>query len=101
MVLTAGARGTEAHMPLVQAILGTLMPIVEDETRRAVEIYIGSYTGGLGEMIVSIDDGPGPRLLNLSLNGTDMLGAIKTLYDSQPVSLGILSDEMRIYPTDV
>ncbi|KAF8854004.1 hypothetical protein BDZ45DRAFT_693805 [Acephala macrosclerotiorum] len=72
VVLTAGARGPEAQMPLVQALLVTLTPVVEDKIRETADTYAGTCTGVLGEMVVGIGDGPRLRLLNLSLNGTDM-----------------------------
>jgi hypothetical protein len=99
-ILTAGAKGIEAQQPLNEALLATLMPAIEEATRAEAHAYVGSFTGD-GFLKVEMDDGPGLVLANLSRNGSDILDAIKILYDSQFVSLGLLSSQMRLYPTDI
>ena len=52
-------------------------------------------------MKIEIDNGLGLRLKELTRNGSDIIEAIKTLWDSQSIKLGNLTDELRLYPTDV
>lgn len=106
MILTAGALSVEAQDPLAGAVLGAFMPAIEEAARKEAEAYLGKYTTGeksdvKGEMSIVIDDGPGLRLKGLSRNGSDIMLAISTLWDAQLVSLGKLSSEMRLYPTDI
>ena len=51
-------------------------------------------------MKVEIDDGPGLRLSELKRNGSDMLEAVRTLWEAQVISLGKLPVGMRFHPAD-
>jgi hypothetical protein len=106
VVLTAGAKGVEAQVGLEVALLKVLMPVVEEVAREEARVYTGVYKTGSesdveGIMRVGIDDGPGLRLTELKRNGSDIVEAITTLWEAQPVNIGKLSDQMRLYPTDV
>ncbi|KAH8665020.1 beta-lactamase/transpeptidase-like protein [Tricladium varicosporioides] len=100
-VLTAGAKGQEAQSAVMETMLATLMPIVEEVTRDEAKSYAGQYTGAEGHMSTTVDNGPGLRLTSLTRNGSDIISALHLLFDSQGVSLGRLSDELRLYPTDI
>jgi hypothetical protein len=106
VILTAGALGIEAQGPLSEAVLGTFMPAIEEVARKEAEAYLGKYTSDeksnvKGEMSIGLDDGPGLLLKSLNRNGSDIILAINTLWEAQFVSIGKLSSEMRLYPTDI
>jgi len=112
VVLTAGSQGVEAQIALQGALLKVLMPAVEEATRAEAQIYTGTYSTGNGSisstgldiggsMKIEIDNRLGLRLKELTRNGSDIIEAIKTLWDSQSIKLGNRTDELRLYPTDV
>jgi hypothetical protein len=112
VILTAGSQGVETQIALQGALLKVLMPAVEEATRAEAQIYTGTYSTGNGSisstgsdtggsMKIEIDNGLGLRLKELTRNGSDIIEAIKTLWNSQSVKLGNLTDELRLYPTDV
>lgn len=106
VILTAGAKGIEAQSALEGMLLKVLMPAVEEAAREEAGVYTGNYTSAErvdveGSMKVEIDNGPGLKLSELKHNGSNILEAIRTLWEAQVVSLGKISDEMRLYPTDV
>lgn len=120
IVLTAGAKGVEAQVPLFESMAAVFVQAVEEESRaQAAKNYIGTYSedrlrslnrhqmraarngGGESSITIKIDDGPGLVLANLTRNGMDMLEGIRTLWDAQMVSQGTLSNVFRMFPTDV
>ena len=112
MILTAGSQGVEAQIALQGALLKVLMPAAEEATRIKAYVYTGTYSTGNssisrndsdieGSLKIEIDDGPRLRLKELMRNGSDIIEAIRTLWDSQSVKLGNLTHELRLYPTDV
>ncbi|KAG4443283.1 hypothetical protein IFR05_001227 [Cadophora sp. M221] len=105
VILTAGGKGVEAQNALEGTLMRGLMPVVEEVTRLEASTYVGNYTNDSNEveasLRVAIDDGPGLRLTELARNGSDMFDAFRVLWDTQPVGLGNLTGEFRLYPTDV
>lgn len=102
-VLTAGGF-SEAATNLADTLLAVVLPAVEKATRSEAQEYVGNFTSRKErESIIrtTMDNGPGLILSNLTRNGSDIVGAIKGLWASQPVPLGGLSETLRIYPADV
>ncbi|KAH7317708.1 beta-lactamase/transpeptidase-like protein [Rhexocercosporidium sp. MPI-PUGE-AT-0058] len=104
-ILTAGGKGVEAQNSLEGTLMRVLMPVIEEVTRLEASDYVGNYTndsdGMEASLEIAIDDGPGLRVTELTRNGSDMLDAFHTLWNAQPVGLGNLTGEFRLYPTDV
>ncbi|KAK0111461.1 hypothetical protein ONS95_001817 [Cadophora gregata] len=105
IILTAGGKGVEVQNALEGALMRVLMPVVEDVTRLEAYAYTGNYTNTSDDveasLQITIDDGPGLRLTELTRNGSDIFDAFHTIWDAQPVGLGNLTGEYRLYPTDV
>ncbi|KAK6337188.1 hypothetical protein TWF718_009971 [Orbilia javanica] len=103
VVLTAG--DTEAMYPIAEATVSMLIPAVEEAARDEGIKYTGFFTGMEGDEGVSlnftIDSGPGVKLGSMVRNGSDILEAIEKIWEAQPVSLGPLSRDFRIYPMEV
>ncbi|EPS39734.1 hypothetical protein H072_6481 [Dactylellina haptotyla CBS 200.50] len=103
IVLTAG--DTEALYPIVEAAVSGLIAAVEEATRTEALKYTGVFSNGdNGAPVVanfSIDHGPGLKLNLLQRNGSDILEAIGIIWSSQPVSLGNLSPDFRLYPAEI
>jgi CubicO group peptidase (beta-lactamase class C family) len=103
VILTAGSED-----PLAEAVLATLVPAVEEETRSQANEYVGNFSTPFHTSLelatnlsLSIDDGPGLKLDYLFHNNSNILDAIKAIWDGQLVNLGPLSPEFRIYPSDI
>jgi hypothetical protein len=99
-ILTAGPQ--EAWRILYDAMLGVVLPAVEEETRLQAEIYAGNFSSadGLVQLSTSIDDGPGVVLNGLSRNGSDMLGALEQLFGQALPQFGNLSPNFRMFPAE-
>lgn len=104
-ILTAGGKGVEAQNALEGTLMKVLMPAIEEVTRQEALIYTGSYTNvpdhPEATVKITIDNGPGLHLTELTRNGSDIFDAFHTIWDAQPVGLGNLTGEFRLYPTAV
>ncbi|OBT59668.1 hypothetical protein VE04_00083 [Pseudogymnoascus sp. 24MN13] len=102
-VLTAGGF-SEAATNLADTLIAILLPAAEKATRSEAQEYVGNFTSSKeheSAFITTMDNGPGLILSNLTRNGSNIVGAIKSLWASQPVPLGGLSETLRLYPADV
>ncbi|KAK6526123.1 hypothetical protein TWF281_011160 [Arthrobotrys megalospora] len=102
VVLTAG--DTEAIYPIAEATVATLIPAVEEAARSEAEKYTGVFGSDAEAPVTAnftIDSGPGVKIQSLMRNGSDILRAIATIWESQQVSLGPLSRDFRIYPMEI
>ncbi|OBT65702.1 hypothetical protein VE03_03283 [Pseudogymnoascus sp. 23342-1-I1] len=102
-ILTAGGF-SEAATNLADTLLTIFLPAVEEAARSEAQKYVGSFTSSKeyeSTIRTTIDNGPGLVLSNLTRNGSDIIGAIRGLWASQPVPFGGLSETLRLYPADV
>jgi len=104
-ILTAGGKGVEAQNAFEGTLMKVLMPVFEELTRKEAFVYTGNYTNVSDDveatLKIIIDDGPGLHLTELTRNGSDIFDAFHTIWDAQPVGLGNLTGEFRLYPTDL
>jgi len=105
VAFTAGGKGNEALDPIFEAALATFVPAIEQAARHEAQQYVGAYSqdGGnvTGSLVLDMDDGPGLKVRKISRDGADMLAAIQTVWDLQPVSPGTLSTDFRLYPMEI
>lgn len=105
VAFTAGGKGNEALDPVFEAALATFGPAVERAARdEAAQLYVGTYSRGgnvTGSLVLGMDDGPGLKVRDVRRDGVDMLGAIRAVWDLQPVSPGVLDTDFRLYPMGV
>ncbi|PVH81937.1 beta-lactamase/transpeptidase-like protein [Cadophora sp. DSE1049] len=104
-IVTAGGKGVEAQNALEGTLMRVLMPVIEEVTRQEACVYTGNYTNASDDvdatLQITIEDGPGLLLTELARNGSDIFDAFHTIWNAQPVGLGNLTGEFRLYPTDV
>lgn len=104
-VLTAGPFG--AISPLTEAMLSVFLPALEEAARaEAAATYVGNFstpanatTGG--RLVLTMDDGPGLRLSELSRNSSDMIAGLLALRGLWAGSIGSAEPDLRIYPTGI
>lgn len=113
VVLTAGPHGTPTAAIVNEAVIGSLIPAIEQEARDQAQIYLGEFSsapGGAGgkeddaapiAMKTSMDDGPGVRLDVLTRNGSDILGAIRKIWSLTLPMMNNLAPQFRIYPSGI
>ena len=104
VTLTAGP--VDALNILNPAIMGTIMPAVEEEAREQGKRYTGSWSttsaGGV-QLNTSMDNGPGIKVDSITRNGSSIIEAIKGIFESEFTSFGfgILNPDLRIYPAGI
>lgn len=113
VLLTAGPRDDATASILNEAVITSLIPAVDQETRAQARKYTGNFSapsthsGTQGnktasvKLSLSIDHDTGIKIDSLTRNGTDILESIRTLWKEMVPQIGILNDELRIYPTDI
>lgn len=107
-VLTAGPYGSLNI--LNEAVMGTLLPAIEEETREQAQIYLGDYTNSAGpsppseapiEFKVRMDGKSGLKLDSLTRNGSNILDAFPIAAGIALQDFGIIYDDYRLYPSEV
>lgn len=55
------------------------------------------------KLTLDLDDGPGLKLTSFTRGNQSMITAIKSIWEAEflPLGFGVLSDDFRIYPTDL
>lgn len=113
VILTAGPRGDATAWILNDAVISSLIPAVDKETREQARKYTGKFSapsnssratpdnGSSVALSLSIDNGTGVKIDSLTRNGTDILTGIQKLWGEMIPQTGILNDDFRIYPTDI
>ncbi|KAL2812086.1 beta-lactamase/transpeptidase-like protein [Aspergillus granulosus] len=97
---------------LYRAVLGTFVSAIDEETRSHARRFAGTWTsrpsnGTRGDekirLTLSLDDGTGLKLSAFTRGNASMIEAIQIIWatEYQPLGFGILSDDFRIYPTDL
>ncbi|OJJ39817.1 hypothetical protein ASPWEDRAFT_25613 [Aspergillus wentii DTO 134E9] len=108
IVLTAGP--ADSMDILNQALIGTFIPAIEEETRSQSQRYTGTWStentaSNSSPIILTIaqDNGSGLILTNLTRNESSILDAIQKiwLYQYTATGFGILNSQFRIYPTGI
>lgn len=114
-VLTAGP--VDSLDILYRAVLGTFLPAIEEEARSQARRLTGTWTSSPSltnttssdnassterlKLTLDIDDGTGLKLASFTRGNSSIINAIKTIWAAEflPVGIGILPDELRLYPT--
>ncbi|CBF73401.1 hypothetical protein AN7860.2 [Aspergillus nidulans FGSC A4] len=115
IVLTAGP--VDAMNILYRALLGTFIPAIEEEARFQSRRFAGTWTSKTSppfnksqthndekiKLTLEIDDGTGLSLASFTRGNASIVDAIKNIWDAEYLALGfgILSDTLRLYPTDL
>lgn len=104
-VLTAGP--FNAMAPLTEAVLSVFLPALEEAARdEAAAAYVGNFSTPAdaateGRLVLTMDDGPGLRLSELSSNSSDMIAGLLGLRGLWWGSIGSAEPDLRIYPTGI
>ncbi|OJI96335.1 hypothetical protein ASPVEDRAFT_120963 [Aspergillus versicolor CBS 583.65] len=111
-VLTAGP--VDSLDILYRAVLGTFLPAVEEEARSQARRLTGTWTSNPSssknasstekvKLTLDMDDGTGLKLTSFTRGNNSIIDAIKTIWTAEflPLGIGILPDELRLYPTDL
>jgi actin-related protein 6 len=116
-VLTAGP--VDSLDILYRAVLGTFLPAVEEEARSQAGRLTGTWTSNPSltnttssknasstekvKLTLDMDDGTGLKLTSFTRGNNSIIDAIKTIWTAEflPLGIGILPDELRLYPTDL
>ncbi|KAL2009015.1 hypothetical protein VTN00DRAFT_7209 [Thermoascus crustaceus] len=113
VILTAGPSGSDSIIN--DAVIGSIVPAVEEEAREQAQMYTGTYkstnttaasrntSDAPVTMIITLETGkPGLKLNSLIRNNTTILSALKTLWSQMlgPM-IGTLNDDFRLYPSGI
>ncbi|PGG95176.1 hypothetical protein GX51_08316 [Blastomyces parvus] len=112
VVLTAGPPGSVSI--LNEAMIGSLMPAIEQETRDQAQKYMGTFTSTSDSssehakrqsdapitLSLSMDDKPGLKLDALTRNGSSITDAIVGIFSQALPMIGILSTDFRLHPSE-
>ncbi|PGH12652.1 hypothetical protein AJ79_04150 [Helicocarpus griseus UAMH5409] len=112
LALTAGPPGSVSI--LNDALIGSLMPAIEQETRDQAQKYLGNFTSGAATsselakkqseapvtLALSMDDKPGLKLDALTRNGSSIIEGILTIFTQALPMTGILNPDFRLYPSE-
>jgi hypothetical protein len=105
-LLTAGPAGSLDI--LHRALVGTIMPAVEEEARDQSEKYTGNWTTPMTtaapiSLSLAMDNGTGLRLTSLTRNNASMLAGLRAISKAQFLSFSaaILDSDLRVYPTGI
>ncbi|KAJ6129876.1 hypothetical protein N7512_002656 [Penicillium capsulatum] len=108
VILTAGPRGEATAWILNDAVISSLIPAIDRETREQARRYTGNFSVSATEdqksavaLSLSIDHGTGVKVNSLTRNGADILAGVQKLWDEMLPQTGILNTDFRIYPTDI
>ncbi|PGH33193.1 hypothetical protein GX50_03954 [[Emmonsia] crescens] len=112
VVLTAGPPGSVSI--LNDALIGSLMPAIEQEARDQAQKYIGSFTSTTSTssepgkkqfdvpitLALRMDDKPGLKLETLARNGSSITDAIIGIFSQVLPMMGNLNPDFRLYPSE-
>ncbi|KAK2805618.1 hypothetical protein FQN50_006134 [Emmonsiellopsis sp. PD_5] len=112
VTLTAGPPGSVSI--LNDALIGGLMPAIEQETRDQAQKYLGNFTSGARTssdsasdqsdapitLSLSMDEKPGLKLDALTRNGSSIMDGITGMFSQILPMMGILNTDFRVYPSE-
>ena len=107
VVLTAGPAEVPVESILNDAVISSLIPAIDQETRQQAQMYTGNFTRPQNNdapvaLSLSADKGgTGLKIDSLTRNGSDILSGIEKLWDTMIPQTGILNSDFRIYPMGV
>lgn len=108
IVLTAGPPEFPVESILNDAVVSSLIPAIDKETRQQAQMYTGNFTseqaaqsGAPVKLSLSTDKGTGLKIDSLTRNGSDILSGIEKIWDTMIPQTGILNPDFRIYPTGI
>lgn len=108
-LLTAGPVDISTAAIIYDAVISSIIPAIEKETRKQAETYMGKFTSpSISDqrdapiiMQTSMDKRPGLKLNHLTRNGSDILEGIQKIWSSTLPMIGVLGSEFRLYPTGI
>ncbi|KAK2751411.1 hypothetical protein FQN55_000685 [Onygenales sp. PD_40] len=112
VTLAAGPPGSVSI--LNDALIGGLMPAIEQETRDQAQKYLGNFTSGAKTssdssknqadapitLSLSMDEKSGLKLDALTRNGSSITDGITGIFSQILPMMGILSTDFRLYPSE-
>ncbi|RJE17672.1 Beta-lactamase [Aspergillus sclerotialis] len=115
VVLTAGPQDSPTASVLNDAVISSLIPAIDQETRKQAHIYTGNFSSGSLQksmsnngktsapvsLGLSIDNGTGLKIDPLVRNGSNILAGFGKLWNSLLPMIGILNSDFRLYPTGI
>ncbi|KAJ5157255.1 uncharacterized protein N7482_008355 [Penicillium canariense] len=114
VVMTAGPRDATTASILNEAIISSLVPATDQETRAQAQMYTGNYkiststsstattqSNATVAIDLKIDGRTGLKIDSLTRNGSDILKGILKLWNEMIPQTGIFNPDFRLYPTAI